>query len=614
MKNLILLIFSTFLYHSNHAQVYTDYIGAGHSVGVNVSSSDAQSDGLAAVDGSGLGLDIRGSSRFLAHATVGYTMDDVQALTQTSIPEWIDEQLNMPLVNYTIPTVEIVFEMLDQCYEKYGVEFCTQNFAPNTIMWRYAWWDHAMKQDDQLRQRVAMALSEILVISDQSDLDVFPHGLAAYYDILYNHAFGNFRDLLAEVTLNPSMGYYLSHINNPKAIEALNTKPDENYAREIMQLFSIGLYELNPDGSQKIDMGTGTYIPTYDNEDIQGLARVFTGLSGSKWADPANITPVKFGRNWRRYSLLDPMIMYEEWHEPGEKNIIGNYTIPAGQSGMDDINQAIDHLFNHDNVGPFLTRRLIQRLVKSNPTNAYIERVAEVFNNNGSGVRGDLSAVIRSILIDPEAMECYWVDDPDNGMLRSPMLRYTQLMKGLKAETESEEFWNSGLLYQQLTEQHTLSAPTVFNFYSPDYTPNADFALYNLEGPEYQILNSSTSSNYVNYMFIALMRDYINNAFGLTGTNQEIPNYLNEPFVNRYLVDPNHYDATLSDEKWLSLVPHPDDLVDYLDILMCNGSLNDVTRARIASSVSRSDIFDPVSAARYAAFLIMIDPDFVVMK
>ncbi len=613
MKKLI-LIFS-FLYINMlllTGQAYDNYIGAGNSSDIIVTSSDADADGTLSINGEGLELDIQGASRFLASTTLGSTIEEIEALTDQGMEAWIDEQIDLPATTYTIPTIQLYFDFYERCVNAIGVDSCS-DYRPNLLHWRFTWWQQTMIAQDHLRQRVAMALSEILVLSDQSDLSNFPHGLAAYYDILVNNAFGNFRELMLDVTLNPSMGFYLSHFNNPKAVPMLNINPDENYAREIMQLFSIGLYELNQDGTRKIDPDTGLWIPTYTDDDIRGLAKVFTGLSGSKWENEDNPTPVRFGRRFGVYSKIDPMAMYDEWHQPGPKTIVGDFTIPEGQTGMEDVELAIDHLFNHDNVGPFLAIRLIQRLVKSNPSPAYIERVAGVFASNGQGIRGDMAAVIRAILLDEEAMECYWIEDTKNGMLRAPMLRLTQLLKGLKAETESEHFWSAGGVFKAFTGQHTLSSPTVFNFYRPDYVPDSEFAYLNMTGPEYQILNSSTSSNYVNFMLIALMEDYFRERFD----SEFNLHFLNELRIGRRNLiydDVRPYEARLNDPLWLDLAYAPSEMVDYLDILLANGQLSDETRERITSSASRSDIFDPVTSAHYAVFLLMIDPDYVIMK
>ena len=617
MKQFTTLVFILITLHL-HSQIYDDYIGAGQSEGITFISSDSESNGLAAMNGAGINLDMRGSSRFLAHATMGYTIEDVKSVTDTGIESWINNQIALPMSNYATSTVEVVYDLLNQCNNTFGEAGCEEIFVPNAGMWRIAWWDKVMKGDDLLRQRIALALSELLVISDQSELQNSPQGLAAYYDILYGNAFGNYKDILLQVTLNPSMGFYLSHINNPRTIPMQNTRPDENYAREIMQLFSVGLYELWNDGSRKIDVATGEWIPTYDNDDIKGLAKVFTGLSGSAWYTDEIEAPVQFGFPFQAYDLLQPMQMYELWHEPGQKEIIGGHIIEAGQSGMEDIEEAIDVLFNHDNVGPFLAKHLIQKLIKSNPSPTYIDRVASVFNDNGNGERGDMEAVIKSVLLDQEAYECFWIDNPTNGMLRSPLLRYTQMMKGLKVEMDREVFFNTGSTYEFLVGQAPLSAPSVFNFYSPSYVPNADFAFLNLVGPEYQIHNSSTSSNYVTYMLGAFMRNYLNERFSFTGTNQEIPNFLNGRFqeiYNPYDPDNNDsYEARFGDELWMDLGYSPADLIDYLDILMCNGSLSDDTRERLINSVSRADLFTPIDAAHYGAFMIMINPDFTVLK
>ena len=590
------------------AQTNSDFIGGANIDGVTVTSSDPSSEAIRSINGDGLEEYIQIASRFLAHATLGATIEEIEEVSQVGIENWIDEQYAIPITNYTDPTVEILFELYERCKDKLGDE-CDDEFVPNPVMWRYAWWHNTMHGQDKLRQRVAMALSEILVVSDQSDLGNIPHGIAYYYDILMQNAFGNYKTMLTEMTLSPAMGFYLSHMNNPKSIPMLNIRPDENYAREFMQLFTIGLYELNQNGTRKINLSDGKWIPTYDNDDIKGLAKVFTGLSGAAWQDEDNNRPVAFGKNHFRYSFITPMKMYEEWHEEGEKRILGKTLIPSGQSGMEDIEQAIDHIFHHDNVGPFLAKRLIQRLVKSNPSAEYIERISTVFNNNGSGERGDLGAMIKSILTDQEAMDCYRIDHNSNGMLRTPMLRYTQMMLGLKAATKSEWFWNSSYFFQEQTEQHVLSSPTVFNFYTPDYVPDSDFAYNNMVGPEFQILNSSTSSNYINWMFLALNRDYLYDKFEF-----EFPDLLNETYFLRYTDDVESYKAAFSDEYWLGLASEPEHYVDYLDILLTNGQLSNDKKERLIKAMNRKDLFNTKEAADYALFMIMIDPDFVVMK
>ena len=616
MKKFYPLLLLIFLAQWSQAQVYDDYIGTGNFLDVTTSSSDPSSDGMTTVNGDGYELDIQGASRFLARASMGATMEEIKYVSEVGMEAWIEEQIALPGSMYTEPTIELILESYDRCIETLG-EDC--DFTPLSYYWRFINSDILMKNQDRLRQRVAQSLSEILVVSDQSELINYPHGLASYYDVLSRNAFGNYRDLLMEITLHPVMGFYLSHFNNPKSDPSINRRPDENYAREIMQLFSIGLYELNNDGSRKLD-ADGLWIPTYDNDDIAGLAKVFTGLSGSAWEDPNNTNPVRFGFRFAAYSKMQPMAMYEFWHEQGPKTIIGDYTIPAGQTGMEDIEDAVDHLFNHPNVGPFLALRLIQRLVKSNPSPDYINRVASIFNNNGNGVRGDLEAMIKAILLDQEALECYWEQELDQGQLRSPGLRYAQLVRGLKAETEAGVFWNAGLLYQNFTGHHTLSAPSVFNFYMPDYSPNVDFDYYEFVGPEYQILNSSTSSNYVNWMLVAIHNDYLREVFGLTNL-REFNDLLNENFYLQfaYVRDRSPYAARLTDAKWLSLAEKPEEIVDYLDLLLANGHMSDDSKLSLSNSLKNRAILNPFNnapkhMAHHAAFLMMIHPEYVIMK
>jgi uncharacterized protein (DUF1800 family) len=256
-----------------------------------------------------------------------------------------------------------------------------------------AWWKAVMQSDDQLRQRVAFALSEILVVSDlNNDLRSQPEGMVTYYDLLLTHAFGNFRDLLEAVTLSPIMGTYLSHLGNEKADDALNIRPDENYAREVMQLFTIGLDELNQDGTAKLD-ANGNTIATYGQAEIEGFARVFTG-----WTFAGSET---FKRKSRDY--VAPMQAFEEYHSQRQKTLLNGDIIPQGYSAQESLQLALDNLFNHQNVAPFISKQLIQRLITSNPTPQYVERIASVFNDNGEGVRGDLAAVVKAIYLDDEA-------------------------------------------------------------------------------------------------------------------------------------------------------------------------------------------------------------------
>lgn len=576
------------------AQIYTDYLGAGHNEGVIVSSSSQEADDDLTINGAGHGKDLAGASRFMTHAALGASLDDLIYVDSIGFEAWIDEQLAMPATSYE-GTLESIDALFYDYYVTLGLD--PELYEVTAEQFRYSWSHIAQTAPDLLRHRIALALSEILVISSDSDLFQRGYGLASYYDVLSTNAFGNYKDLLYDVTLHPTMGFYLSHYNNPRANPTNNTQPDENYAREIMQLFTIGLYELNPDGSRKMDVD-GAYIPTYDNDDIKELAKVFTGLGMGDWEEDIPNDPF-FGAPFFLTDATEPMSMYQFFHEPEEKLILGEHIIPAGQAGLDDIEMAIDILFNHPNVAPFISNLLIKRLVKSNPTPAYVERVAMVFEDNGNGERGDLAAVVKAILLDEEARACSWIDHPSNGKLKEPVQRYTQFIRGLRAETSSEWFWNRGFAFEYLTDQFPMHSPTVFNFFLPDYQPNSEIADANLTAPEFQIFNSSTSAGYFNWVYYMTLLDYYN----------EVPEVLDADPLNvleehqAYLVIPDLEDINTD----------PDAIVDYLDMVLAQGNMSQETRDVIAASCEPLGDF-PEFLLKMAFYLTLISPDFAVMK
>ena len=317
--------------------------------------------------------------QLLQQATFGVEANDIDAVIAQRQEGWIDSQMTLP------PSLHLPF---------------VQSVPPPQFQFQLQadradiWFRHALGADDQLRQRVAFALSEIMVASQLGALNDAPFALADYYDILVRNAFGNYRDLIEEVTLSPAMGVYLSMLGNQKPNLALNIRPDENYARELMQLFSIGLVELNTDGSNVLVGGQA--VPTYDQAIIEGFAHVFTGWT---WAGSPSFEQARATQQ----NQVVPMQLYEAFHDTGAKTLLNGTTLPPGQGGMQDLNAALDNIFNHPNVGPFIAVRLIQRLVTSNPSPGYVQRVAQTFDNNGSGVRGDLGAVVKAILLDDEA-------------------------------------------------------------------------------------------------------------------------------------------------------------------------------------------------------------------
>ena len=374
-----------------------------------------------------------------------------------------------------------------------------------------AWWGRAMglpklrpdasttQLPDPLRQRVAFALSQIFVISDNMEtLGTNPAGMINYYDMLENNAFGNYRDLLFGVATHPCMGIYLSHLGNAKADPVANTFPDENFAREVMQLFSIGLWMLNTDGTQQLD-ATGQPIPTYSNANITEMARVFTGLS-------------HWNSDFNGYSddFTQPMIGWDAYHDLGTKTLLLGVTTPArtaspgstGTATFADVNAAIDNLFNHPNVGPFVARQLIQRFITSNPSPAYIARVATAFNNNGSGVRGDMKAVIKAMLLDDEARNPLMRSDPTYGKLREPFLKCVNFAHAFNATSQAGWYYLDSFILDH--DEEPLKSPSVFNFYLPNYTPPGALAQAGLVAPEFQIINASSGTLAPNYFWNAI--------------------------------------------------------------------------------------------------------------
>lgn len=589
--------FFIFLHIYAYAQPYTDYIGAGHSQGIKVttSSDDEREDFISTANGTntiaGKGLDFAEieASRFLTHTTYGFTQKDIDKVIKRGYEAWLEEQFNWPVSNY-LQRTDSIARAKYEVYLSLGVDSSEISPYPYWTDWRYAWWDINVRGEDQLRQRVAFALSQILVISDDSDIGGHATALASYYDLLSKHAFGNYRDLLLDVTLHPAMGFYLSHLNNPREIPEENIHPDQNYAREIMQLFTIGLYELNIDGSRRKDVD-GNDIPTYNNEHIAELAKVFTGLGiGAALPDMGDLY---FGRGIYGSDLTYPMAMYEEWHQEGSKQLINGVTIPTGQAGMKDIEDAIDMLMNHPNIGPFISKQLIQRFITSNPTPEYVTRVASVFNNDGNGVKGNLKAVITAIIMDDEARNCEWTGVPSYGKLSEPTLRHTQFLKSVGTNSPSGYFFNIGTDLENSTFQHPLSSESVFNFYSPDHIPNGPISADNLVAPEFQLVNSLTTLEYSNLVQAWSIYEY-----GIGDWEDD--------YFNSYVNGSKFFESAHDDEV----------LINHLDLLFCNGSLSDFTRDVIkeALKVKQPSLHGYIDKIQFALYLIFISPDYLIKK
>ncbi len=612
-----LIFYSCCLCITLQAQVYHDYVGAGHFSDVAVTSSaDNPIHMNNTANGTGLGVDEYAAARFLNYASLGADYETIQTVANQGISTWLEAQFALPPQSDFQQTTWDIWEHFKPLYiNKWGyntVVNAGDAVVPYWYYWKMAWWDNILKEDDHLRQRAAQALSQIFVISEKSNLQLSGPGMADYYDLLYQNAFGNYRDLLYDISLHPMMGFYLSHINNPKSDVANNIHPDENYAREIMQLFSIGLFELNQDGTRKKDTN-GNDIPTYDNNDIKEFAKIFTGLapSGYYWPwDDYSAYPVEWGNEYNESPITvvawQPMIPFDAWHEAGPKYLLNGQSVPAGQSTLQDINAAIDNLFNHPNVGPFIGKLLIQRLVKSNPSPAYVERVAAAFNDNGNGIRGDLKAVFRAILTDSEAIDCSWKEHAYSGKLREPLLIYTQALRAFNATNQSGRLWNWGYLFDDAVSQGILASPSVFNFYLPEFQPNGAVADADLVAPEFQIHTSATAINYMNLVYDWFINEYYGE-ISVVASNT----VMNAPSYEESDLKPIDYIyLDLSDEE--ALANDAPALVERLNLILTGGLLSDTTKANIINAVeSVSGNGDKVKVALY---LVFIAPEYAIQK
>ncbi|GAB5459657.1 MAG: DUF1800 family protein [Henriciella sp.] len=538
------------------------------------------------------------TAHFLTQSTFGVVPEDVQQLTGTSPSDWILAEFNKA-PSYNLGYVQTALQDPD-ARDGTGQPTFQGRHTPN-----FAFWYNAIEGDDQLRQRMAFALSQILVISNASSNTLFdlPEAVAYYQDILVRNAFGNYRDLLEEVTYSPAMGSYLTYLQNTKGDAATGRMPDENYAREIMQLFTIGLNDLNMDGS--VITQNGIAVETYDNEDVTGLAKVFTGLSLEGDA-------FFFGFNELATDApYSPMKIFPEWHSDLEKSFLGT-TISAGTGAEESIDIALDTLVDHPNTPPFLARQLIQRFVTSTPDPAYIERVATAFADGtytlpngtsvGDGRRGDLSATIAAVLFDEQARDSANRAANDFGKIREPILRLSQWARTFDAGpiTPEETFliWNTsppGSL-----AQGPYQAPSVFNFYRPGYVaPGTETGAAGLTMPELQLVNANTVSGYANFMTYFIFAFRADNA-----TPEEFASF-----------QPNYTEE-------LALADNPAALVDHLDLLLTYQTASDETKATIVTFLEDisltnpgdPDYDGPLLRVQLAILMMMTSPDYSVQR
>ena len=437
------------------------------------------------------------AARFLTQATFGPTSSEIQRLSGMTYAQWIEEQFGKPQTLHRLYMNQAAADLASV-----GQQLSRTNFFDS-------YWSQAIAGEDQLRQRAAFALSQIMVISfTDATLSNQPRGVSSYYDMLGENAFGNFRKLLEDVALHPMMGIYLTWLANQKEDAATGRVPDLNFAREITQLFTIGEWMLNPDGSYILD-ANGKPAAAYTGADLAGLAQVFTGFSWYAGPNLSDRTSRRyFGndasleRDWRPMQAYNEYAANTSFHSISPKTFLG-VTIPA-QTKPDsegDLKIALDTLFNHPNVGPFIGKQLIQRTVTSNPSPAYVGRVSAAFNDNGSGVRGDMKAVWRAILLDPEARTVSTA--PSYGKLREPVVRLGNFMRAFNATSTSGRYTGIGLTDDPATSlnQTPVFAPTVFNFFRPGYVPTSKVITdAGLVAPEMQITHDVSVAGYMNFM------------------------------------------------------------------------------------------------------------------
>jgi uncharacterized protein (DUF1800 family) len=562
----------------------------------------ASADLLADVNGTPPQLQVSNTdaARFLDQATFGATDADIQTVSQIGFQAWLNQQYALPQTLME-PSVEQGVILNNPACAASDVKCNAALFEQNTNDENYVenqFWQDALTAPDELRQRVQYALNETFVISGTNfSVQSMPRGEANYYDMLGADAFGNFRQLLQDVTLSPMMGQWLNMLGNDKG--NATTDPDENYAREVMQLFTVGLYQLNNDGTQQLD-SSGNPIPTYSNTDVMGLAAVFTGFS---WQIPNDTTDdgwsnccMYVGQGYGEELL--PMTAYPDHHSTVEKDFLG-VTIPASTNPdpNGDLKMALDTIFNHPNLPPFFCKQLIQHLVTSNPSPAYVNRVASVFQDDGQGVRGDMQAVITAILLDPEARTTSSAtSNPQYGKVRESLVRYTEWARAFTAQSRNGGYWlgSSEDPIYGLGEM-PLRSPTVFNWFAPNYVPpSTSIASAGLEGPEFQMTNVTTVVGYLNYM---------QGAIGANATSGP--------------------DVYASYDTELGLASTPTALVDRLNLLLMAGQMNSTLEGEIVNAVSAIEIptgdQNAINAAlasrvQTAVYLTLASPDYTAQQ
>ena len=529
------------------------------------------------------------AARFLLQTGIAASTAEISAVQNEGFAPWLDRQM-------TTPASSAVAWLEARGYSRVDENRYYDSQSPGDYM---AWYQ-LIGATGEVRTRAALALSEMLVVSlNGVNFRWKSQAMAKYWDILAENAFGNFRDLLEEITLNPAMGTWLNTKGN-RAADGKGRQPDENYAREVMQLFTIGLYELNPDGTPRVG-SDGQPIETYSNTDVQELAKAFTGYDFDYSGTREVPSPTGSGTiSTLEYALAPMTADPSKWRYPrksgyhsDEAKTFLTAAIPAGTGPAESLRVALDTLFRHPNVGPFFARQMIQRLVTSNPAPGYVQRVATVFDNNGNGVRGDLKAVFRAIWLDDEALATANATSNSFGKLREPILRLAQMARtfGGKSESGNWVLRNTSDASSRLA-QSPLRSPSVFNFFRPGYIPaNSNASANAMVAPELQLVNESTAPAYVNFMQRVLEgKEYTMNDLAL-------------PFTAE--LDIAHDSAAL---------------LDRLDLLLTARQLSDGSRQIIKGALdtvtltTASSQKDKLKQVRTAVLLVMAAPEYLVQR
>jgi len=535
--------------------------------------------GLAAANAlNGVSISAEQASRFLQHAQFSASDADIALVRSVGYAGWIERQVATHFGTRG-------WDWLNS--QGYADPTNTKNFYDDSRQADYMAWHQLMAASDPMRKRMGLALSEYFVVS-LSGLEFRwrSHAMAHYWDTLCAYAFGNFRGLLEAVTLHVAMGYYLNTKGNKKE-NSSGRQPDENYAREVMQLFTVGLYLLNPDGTQQLD-GNGKPQETYTSSDVSNLARVFTGYD----VDMRQNVDVSVNGNTvgnTTFARL-PMLLTASNHSTLAATFLGT-TIPANTPAPEALKTALDTLFNHPNTAPFFCKQMIQRLVTSNPSPAYVARVAAVFADNGQGERGDLAFVFAAILLDDEARNATGLTAVEYGKLREPMLRLVQWGRTFGVGSTSGT-WKIGDLSNAGTQlgQSPLRSPSVFNFFRPGYVPPSTALSAGVVAPEFQLVTESSVGGYLNFMM-----GIINTGF-------------------------NSLDIYANYTTELALVLDPAALVRRLNLLLCAGQLSATTQTVIANALLGVPVNSGSSANTKrqrvcaAVLMVMACPEYLVQK